>query len=207
MITFVHILFSLSLQDKQNNINANLNSVNIANDIKVKSEILKDLYQLSLFNSKNKINFLEKHSNSNTNKHFKGLIKVKNYTMNPNDLLTYSNTQEALQTKMIFNLFLNFNKQIIEGKVKIFFKCLKPTNKFALDFKDLEIFGIKNNQGKNLDYKFIKNLNISHNLGLGLIIDLGENCKINNDKNNFVEIKYASTKESVALHFSNRIML
>ena len=55
--------------------------------------------------------------------------------LNTNDLLTHSNTQEAIQNKMIFNLYINLKEQIIKGKVKIFFKCLKPTNKFILDIK------------------------------------------------------------------------
>jgi len=124
---------------------------------------------------------------------------------NPKDLLSHSNTQEALQTKMIFDLFLNFKKQILQGKVKIFYKCIKPTKEFALDFKTLKIFGIKNHKGKNLDYKFIRNLNVSANLGKGLVINLGKKCKKN--KTNFVSIDFSTTKKSVALHFSNKMML
>merc|ERR1712032_1078751 len=111
----------------------------------------------------------------------------------------------ALQTKMEFDLFLNFKKQILQGTVKIFYKCLKPTKKLALDFKTLNIYGVKDPNGKNLQYKFIRNLNVSPNLGKGLVINLGKKCELNST--NYVSIGFATTKKSVALHFSNKVML
>jgi len=144
-------------------------------------------------------------------KFFKGLIKTDNYKMNPQDNLSFSNTQEIIQQKFLFNVKVDMKQKFIHGFLRIFFKCNKKTKFFILDFKALQIFKVLNNNGKNLNFWFIKNMKVSNALGKGLKIELDRVCEINKENENnekeFVDVYYATTRKSVALHFSDKTML
>jgi len=199
--TFVVICFfpMLTEANEFNNLNSNYNNNKFA------------LYDLN-----RKISFLEKNkSGSEVNefipksKYFKGKIKTENYKMNPEDKLSYSNTNEIIQKKFYFDLDIDMKSKKIYGYLRVFYQCNKKAKFFILDFKALQISKIMDHDFNELEFSFIKKTTISKSLGKGLKIELKSECDINqkNFEKNYVDIHYSTTEKSVALHFSHKTML
>jgi hypothetical protein len=158
--------------------------------------------------TKNKF-FLSQKKQKPKTKSFRGLFKTENYKMNSKDNLSYSNTKEIIQQKFFFDVSVNMKAKIINGYVRIFYKCNKKSKFFILDFKSLQIFKVLDKEKNNLNYSFIRNTNVSKALGKGLKIELSRECEVNNqhESTEFVDVYYATTPKSVALHFSHETML
>lgn len=140
-------------------------------------------------------------------KFFKGIKRTAKYKMNPEDLLSYSNTYEVIQKKLEFDVDIDMQQERIFGYVRIYFECLKPSKFITLDVNTLEIFKVLNSQKNNLNFSFIRKTDVSKALGLGLKIELDSVCDSHNNLLSYVDIYYSTTDKSLAIHFSHKSLL
>jgi leukotriene-A4 hydrolase len=125
--------------------------------------------------------------------------------MNPYDTLSYSNQDYVKQTKLKFDVFIDINRELIKGNLKLYYTCLKNTKTIILDVKTLKIFKIINENKENLSFSFVRNKKTSRAVGRGLVISFKDECK--KDTKGFLEIEYSTSEKSIALHFSHPTML
>jgi leukotriene-A4 hydrolase len=123
----------------------------------------------------------------------------KNYRMNKDDSMSFSQENGIVQQHLDFEVDIDMEKKILEGLVRINFKCLGSTNFAAFDISDLSIINVKDSQSNLLKYYIIKNNKSS--IGNGLIVKLSKNCS--QGETSFLEIYYSTTRNSLGLHFSD----
>jgi leukotriene-A4 hydrolase len=131
--------------------------------------------------------------------------KVNHFPMNKIDPLSYSNTHEVRQTKLFFDVEIDMDNEVIKGKMRFHYKCLKNINQIILDVKTLQIFDIKDSGGQELNFYFVRHKKVSRAVGRGLIIQLKEICLKNSKE--YIEISYSTTQKSIAVHFSHPTIL
>ena len=119
------------------------------------------------------------------------------------DHSSFSDTNEAVQTKIDFDIQINPHQKIIKGNVKLSYKCNSSTDKILLDIRKLSIVTIFNSNGLPLSYKINKNFNSS--IGEQLQIEFLSRC--NKGGEDFIVIYYHTNKNSIGVHFSNKAML
>lgn len=90
------------------------------------------------------------------------------------DQCTYANYTEFVTENLHLELFVNFDKKIIEGEVTIELRPLKDGIKVVhLDSWDLNILYVTKD-GKELEYVLEDPSNMAHEIGECLRIDLPE---------------------------------
>jgi aminopeptidase N len=122
---------------------------------------------------------------------------MQDYKMNRNDVVSFSQADGMVQHRIDFDVMVDMERRVIEGTVRIHYKCKKETNYMGLDMRDLKIFNVKDSEGKLLKYYIFKNN--KNTIGDGLIVRFDENCK----KGSFIDIHYATMPDALGVHFSD----
>ena len=90
------------------------------------------------------------------------------------DQCTYSNYTEVVTDKLHLDFFINFEKKIIEGEIKLTMKSLVDDLKVVyLDSWDLKILTVTEDN-KPLTFELEDPSNMAHEIGQCLRIDLSE---------------------------------
>jgi aminopeptidase N len=83
---------------------------------------------------------------------------------------SYSNFDECLVEKFHLDITPDFDRKVLQTKIKITARALQPTRQLVLDTRRLDIKSVTSN-GRALKYEVIQD---SQALGTGIAFDLGE---------------------------------
>jgi leukotriene-A4 hydrolase len=122
---------------------------------------------------------------------------MRNYKMNKNDVVSFSQSDGMVQHRIDFDVMIDMEKKMIEGTVRIHYTCKKQTNFMGLDMRNLRIFNVKDAQGKLLQYYIFKNN--KNSIGDGLIVKFDKFCK----DNSYIDISYSTMPDALGVHFSD----
>jgi leukotriene-A4 hydrolase len=122
---------------------------------------------------------------------------MRNYKMNKNDVVSFSQSDGMVQHRIDFDVMIDMEKKMIEGTVRIHYTCKKQTNFMGLDMRNLRIFNVKDAQGKLLQYYIFKNN--KNSIGDGLIVKFDKFCK----NNSYIDISYSTMPDALGVHFSD----
>ncbi len=119
---------------------------------------------------------------------------------NKNDISSYANFDKIVQEHIELDVYIDFAKEIITGKVKIKFNRIdKSETKIVLDTKCLNIQSIKDEQSnKSLSYNVVDNHQYKDAIGSPLIINLDETSQ---ESSVTIVIEYSTTEGADAVQW------
>lgn len=122
---------------------------------------------------------------------------LRNYKMNKNDVVSFSQSDGMVQHRIDFDVMIDMEKKLIEGTVRIHYNCRKTTNFIGLDIRNLKIYNVKDSNGKLMKYYIVKNN--KNSIGDGLIVKFDKYC----EEGSFIDVSYSTMPDALGVHFSD----